>query len=87
MKRSSFIKTSVASLLLLVGVTSFSAVNPEPSTSKSKDEIVYVCTGKSSKRYHKYSGCKGLNNCRGDVVKVSMSRAKSMRRTPCKICY
>ena len=48
---------------------------------------VYICTGPQSKRFHKTSHCRGLNSCSGEILAVSISKAQSMRRTPCKWCY
>ena len=47
----------------------------------------YICTGPQSKRFHKTSHCRGLNSCSGEILAVSISKAQSMRRTPCKWCY
>jgi hypothetical protein len=55
--------------------------------SSSADNIVYICTGSSSKRYHKTDDCRGLNNCKGTIVKISQQKAREMGRTACKICY
>lgn len=52
---------------------------------KKAEEKVYICTGKSAKRYHRTSNCRGLNRCSGKIV--SKSSAEKGNRTPCKICY
>lgn len=51
------------------------------------DTMVYVCTGKGSYRYHRHSDCNGLNNCKGSIKRVTLQKAQSMKRTPCKKCY
>lgn len=48
---------------------------------------VYICTGPQSKRYHCDRYCQGLNSCSKRVIAVSISKARSMGRTPCKWCY
>lgn len=48
---------------------------------------VWVCTGRSSKRYHAYKDCKGLNKCRGSIEEVCLYDAEYMGRTPCHKCY
>ena len=53
---------------------------------KSESDIVYICTGPKAKVYHKYKDCKGLNRCSGDVISVTLEKAKKTRRA-CKICY
>lgn len=51
------------------------------------DGTVYICTGPKSKRYHRTSGCKGLNSCSESIKSVSLEYAKRIGRTQCKICY
>ena len=53
----------------------------------SGEKTVYICTGKSAKKYHKSPRCKGLRSCKGDIVEVELSRAEAMGKTPCRICY
>lgn len=48
---------------------------------------VYICTGSYSKRYHAYEDCKGLGNCRGDIINVSKEDAKKRGLTHCRLCY
>lgn len=48
---------------------------------------VYVCTGGYSYRYHKSKSCDGLSNCGGEIKEVSKEEAKSIGRTPCRMCY
>ena len=48
---------------------------------------VVICTGSSSKRYHRTEHCRGLNNCQGGVKKITLEEAKRAGRTACKICY
>ena len=52
-----------------------------------QSSMVYICTGPESKRYHSNSNCRGLNKCSASIEKVTVAKAKSMKRTPCKICY
>lgn len=54
---------------------------------RKAEEKVYICTGKSAKRYHRTSNCRGLNRCGGNVVSISKSAAEKGNRTPCTICY
>ena len=44
---------------------------------------VYVCNGKSSKRYHYKKNCRGLSNCRSSISKLSIEEAKRRGRTLC----
>ncbi|MBO4588406.1 MAG: hypothetical protein J5711_05840 [Bacteroidales bacterium] len=60
----------------------------QPQQSESSGEVyVYVCTGSSSKRYHNNTQCRGLQNCKGEIRRVTLSQAKEANRTPCKLCY
>ncbi len=56
-------------------------------TKSVQDTYVYICTGPQSKRYHSNSDCHGLNNCSGYIERVTIAKAKAMKRTACKICY
>lgn len=57
------------------------------NSSTGDDQIVYICTGPTATVYHKTSRCKGLNRCSGEIKKITLQKAKSMNRRPCKICY
>lgn len=51
------------------------------------EEDVYICTGSSARKYHKWKGCRGLNKCRGGLKKMPIQNARRIGREPCKICY
>jgi hypothetical protein len=51
--------------------------------SSKLDSTVYICMGKSSKKYHYSPNCRGLSNCSTDTYKVSLSKAKQINRTLC----
>lgn len=55
--------------------------------AEASEQTVYICTGSSSKRYHKTNKCKGLRNCGGRIIAISKAEAEDMGRTPCQICY
>ncbi len=48
---------------------------------------VYVCTGGSSKRYHKTNTCNGLRGCRAEIVATTVAEAEKAGKTPCRMCY
>lgn len=79
-------KLLIAAALMLPMMLCGSSASSGTAVGKSEN-IVYVCTGKSAKKYHKSSRCKGLRNCKGDIVKIERSRAEAMGKTPCRICY
>jgi Na+-transporting NADH:ubiquinone oxidoreductase subunit NqrB len=51
------------------------------------EQMVYICTGGSSKKYHANKNCRGLKNCSGQIRQISVKKAIDMGRTACKICY
>ena len=51
------------------------------------EQMVYICTGAQSKKYHADKNCRGLNSCSGTIKQISVKDAIDMGRTPCKICY
>ncbi len=54
---------------------------------KLKDrDSVFVCTGWSSKRFHKYRNCWGLDYCRHKIKKVTVKEARKEGKTACKVC-
>lgn len=48
---------------------------------------VYICTGGSSRRYHRTPYCCGLNNCRDEIIDVTIEEAEDEGKTPCQRCY
>lgn len=56
-------------------------------TTEADATMVYICTGKSSKRYHKTDECRGLDNCQGDIKLVTLEKARQLGRTECRLCY
>ncbi len=58
------------------------------SNSSSISENVWICNGKTSKKYHSNSNCQGLRNCTHDLIEVSGKEAEEeYSRRPCKLCY
>lgn len=50
-------------------------------------EDVYVCTGGSSKKYHRTPDCRFLENCGKEIRMIDQRFAEEKGRTPCKRCY
>lgn len=74
----------LASAALLTGCGSAVAQSNDKETN---EKTVYICTGRSSTRYHATKKCRGLCNCGGTIREVTIEQAERMGRTPCKICY
>lgn len=53
----------------------------------SKVEIVYLCHGQESVRYHSRANCRGLNNCSTQIERTHIHHALRIGRTACQICY
>lgn len=62
--------------LLFVVVSSFISV-------RNIETKVYICKGKSSKRYHYKKDCRGLSNCSTKIYEVTLSEARNIGRTLC----
>ncbi|MDG4946985.1 hypothetical protein NMK71_11235 [Weeksellaceae bacterium KMM 9713] len=60
--------------LLWFGTTSFQDVS---------FNTVYICNGKSSKKYHLTPNCRGLSNCSTKIYKVTKDEARRLNRTLC----
>ena len=72
---------------MLLGFSSCESSHKRLAVPTDSNSKVWVCTGESSERYHAYSDCRGLSNCRASVEEISLQEAESMGRTPCRKCY
>lgn len=77
----------LAVAIMCGGITACSNANTKEVTKESEENVVYICTGGSSTRYHATKSCRGLCNCGGTIREVTIEQAEKMGRTPCKICY
>ena len=66
---------TLSALILLLTLTSFSNNKNHIDTGYSQESTVLICTGKYAKRYHN-SFCRGMNACKGEQKKISLSDAK-----------
>lgn len=65
--------------------------SPSVTTNKNTSVLnitnetsVYICTGSYSTKYHYNKNCRGLSNCKSDIIKTSLSKAKNQyKRTLC----
>ena len=53
---------------------------------ESIPEVVYVCTGPHSKRYHFDRHCKGLKRCSGQIIERDIEAAYEDGLRPCGWC-
>lgn len=79
-------------LLLLLHLALLPALAQEPASSKEKKEkkkeaTVYICDSKTASVYHSGEGCRGLNNCKHEIIEVTKKDAVNVYgRRACKIC-
>ena len=55
----------------------------------ANSQLVYICTGEYAKVFHSRDNCTGLNNCKGEIIKVFQSDAmnKYKLQRPCCVCW
>ncbi len=80
MKKKLLLSLSTMLLLLL-------PVNGFTSQVQTKEQTVFICTGGKSKKFHATPKCRGLNRCSGRIIEITIEKAESKGRTPCRICY
>lgn len=47
------------------------------------EKNVFLCNSTGGKRYHFTKTCKGLSNCKHEIIKVTLSEAKKRGKTIC----
>ncbi|RYD69959.1 MAG: hypothetical protein EOP55_23090 [Sphingobacteriales bacterium] len=52
-------------------------------TSATAERDVYLCDSKVGKKYHFTKHCRGLSNCKAEIIKVTLSYAKKEGKTIC----
>lgn len=90
-----FLLTAIAGVALWIyrpsdnsdaAISGFADIQQEPD-DYAPEGYCYICTGKSSKRWHLRKGCKGLSSCGGDIAEVIIDEAEyDYNRTPCSKC-
>ncbi len=66
-------------LVLIILILSIS------SAYQTKEKDVFICTSKSSKRYHLKKDCRGIKKCKSKIKTISKKKAKNVGRTLCKL--
>ena len=51
--------------------------NHKIAFKSDQDVMVYICDSKGAKKYHLVKNCRGLSNCKHDIIKVSLKTAVS----------
>lgn len=44
---------------------------------------VFLCDNVGGKKYHYSKDCRGLSNCKHEIIKVSLKKAQSLGKTLC----
>lgn len=47
--------------------------------------IVYICTGRYSKKYHSTDKCPGLSKCKASIIETPIEEARTNYK-PCRYC-
>ena len=79
-------KAIAITLLMLLMPVMASSQHGSKGEREGNRQIVYVCTGRYAKSYHVKSDCKGLQNCKGEILKVTKTEAVAAGRKPCGYC-
>lgn len=96
MNSSKLILTIVLALLSLHSVKAQTKAKSTTTKSTTKAGAkgnvktinVYVCTSTKDKFFHKYSSCKNLNNCGGEIKNIkSATELKKYKRKSCLHCF
>jgi len=74
-------KTIKLTPLLVLIFFSFSSFTPEKTFSPQTS--VYLCNSTGGKKYHYNKNCRGLSNCKHEIIKVTLEEAKRRRKTVC----
>lgn len=80
-------KKALSIIVVVIATLGLNSCTEVKASEQNKEEKVYICTGKYAKKYHKYSDCKGLGSCKGDILLIPLSTAKKQDKTPCGYCY
>lgn len=58
-------------------------------SSQPQSITVYISTGNGAYAYHATKTCRTLRRCNGEghIRAVSLEKAQSMGRRPCKVCF
>lgn len=80
----------IASLLLAMSCSRDDGGSSKPVkvalSAIEPGDTVWVCSGRSSKRYHATDTCRGLSGCKGDILWETRDDAEEEGRTHCHKC-
>ena len=60
---------------------------PVDIDSVAPSDTVFICTGRSAKRFHAIDSCSGLSKCTKEINGLTKAQAMEKKRTPCDICF
>ncbi len=53
------------------------------SCMAGSEEMVYVCDSAGARKYHVRTDCRGLKNCKHQVIIISLEKATQSGKTKC----
>lgn len=56
-------------------------LNWQGSIPKNSD--VFLCNSSGGKKYHYSKNCRGLSNCKAEIIKVSLEKAQNLGKGLC----
>ena len=74
-------------LILLLALTIPSFISGELMSASEQQATVYVVVSPSAFAYHRTVYCSAVKRATHPVKEVTLTKAREMGRTPCRICY
>lgn len=86
-------------LIFTLSISSFSSITSSLESESSRNTFaliiktpseskVYICGGQYAEKFHSYSSCRGLNNCKGGIYYInSQQEAINKGYEYCSICW
>ena len=85
MENKNYISVALRICIMCIIVCTFVACSGCYGQSKNNTNV-FICTGNSATCYHLDENCRGLSNCSKEIIEVTIEKAESKGRTPCRIC-
>ena len=70
--------------ILLIALLNFSGIAVKNHADFNAENMVYICKSEGAYAYHLTDKCRGLSNCKHDIIRVSITEAYKLGKK--KIC-
>jgi len=70
--------------ILLVAVLNFSVISTNNHADYRAENMVYICKSEGAYAYHLTNKCRGLSNCKHDIIQDSITEAYKLGKN--KLC-